>query len=79
MRIISTSITDEQYEQLKDAADTLCDGNISEITRRFMLATLDDYRSLRRLGLFRLINLWRHLVTWHHRRSIYYQGRSPNR
>lgn len=69
MPIITTRITEDQHNQLKEAADTLTEGNISEMTRRLIIAGLDDYRMIRQSGLLRIIKAWRHFTTWRHRRS----------
>jgi hypothetical protein len=64
---VSTILAETHYLQLKEAADTLCDGNISEMTRRLVVNSLDDYVMLRRTGVFRMIFLWRQLTTRRHR------------
>lgn len=69
MAIITTRVTDEQLNKLKEAADTLTEGNISEMTRRLLLAGLDDYQVIKQSGFLRIIKAWRHFTTWRHRRS----------
>jgi len=69
MAIITTRVTDEQLNRLKEAADSLTDGNISEMTRRLIVAGLDDFDVVKQSGLLRIIKAWRHFTTWRHRRS----------
>ena len=65
--LVTTVFTKEQFEELKEAAETLTDGNMSEVTRRFVVATLDDYRKLRQSGILRIVLVCRAFFTRRHR------------
>lgn len=52
--IISTVLSEENYNLVKRAADLHTGGNVSEMTRRLVNMGIDDYKAMERFGIIRI-------------------------
>lgn len=60
-KMVNFRVTEQEYSELQKAADILSDGNLSELLRRYVIGTHDEYKLLRRVGLIQAMIFFRNL------------------